>query len=154
MNKKIIGVVLVCLIVGLGIGYIVGYFTYPLAVEDLRQRWATLSILGGQYVQNYTARYTVYSQNGTSIPLTTVNGPYLTSLNITRPKNAEVGGLRGGWTIEVWATVTPQNGITPRLNPPDIVTIGIGWAGPNGGFDGLTAYGQYPTEAHLKVDLS
>jgi hypothetical protein len=145
MNKKLIGIVLVCIFAGLGIGYAIGYITYPLPVEDVRQPWATLYLSS---TWNYTARYVVYYYNGTSIPLTTVTGPSYTTLNITRPQHA---GLLGGWTIEVWATLTPYDGNSVPLEAT--VTISIGWAGANGGSDRSNTYGKYPTEAHVIINL-
>lgn len=152
MDKVLIGAVLVCLVAGLGIGYLIGYVTYPLPVVDLRQQWATLHIDAAAGTRNYTARYRVTWEDGTAIPLTEVHGPSITYLNITRPKDAAVGGFLGGWYIEVWATVTPYNGITPTST--DITTIIVSWAGPKMGFDGSRAYGTYPAEAHIRVHLS
>jgi hypothetical protein len=153
MNKKLIGIILVCLVAGLGIGYLIGNITYPVPVVDLRQQWATLSIYanGG----NYTARYGAGSYNETVIYSTTVNGPSETKLNITRPKSAPLGGLLGGWTIDVVATAMPYNGITPAP-PYNIVSITIRWAGPQAIQGGSQAYADaaYPDEAHITIDLS
>ena len=116
----------------------------------MQQHWATLNITGAGYVNNYTTQYKVYSEKGTAIPPTSVNGPYSTSLNITRPLDAPAGG----WTIEVWATMTSENGVTPRTSPPDTVTIMIDWASSKGGFGAVRTYGAYPAEAHVIVYLS
>jgi hypothetical protein len=149
INKNLIGAVLVCLIAGVSTGYTIGYVIYNRPAKGALQLWATLYI--DTSAGNYTARYIVYYYNGTSIPLTTVNGPSYTGLNITRPIHASVG-LLGGWTIEAWATLTPYNGLS--VPPDSTVAISIGWAGSNGGFDGSKTYGKYPTEAHVIVNLS
>jgi len=113
MNRVLIGVALICIITGLAAGYLIGYITNP-KPEDKGQLWATLSIDAGGGTWNYTAEYKVYWLDGTLIPRTTVYGPSELSLNITRPQDAPLGGVNGGWRIEARATVIPYNGNSPR----------------------------------------
>lgn len=148
-TRIMIGIVLVCLVGGLGIGYLIGNITYPVPVADLRQQWAMLHIDAGGGSWNYTARYHVTW----GAPFTIVNGPSETNLNITRPAEAPIApSANAGWEIEVWATVTLING--NPITRAESVFVAVEWAGANGSFDDLRAYAVYPAEAHIIVHLS
>jgi hypothetical protein len=146
MDKVVIvGVVLVCVIAGVGVGYVLGHIVFPLPVERSRHQWAALLITG----LNFTASYTVYWALGQSIPITNVNGPHDFSLNITRPSDVPVGKL---WYIEVWARITQREGYDSPLTY-ETVTIMVDSPTSNGDATSLRAYGMYPAEAHLSIGL-